>query len=107
MADTAYLSLCALFARLSDLSDATSLLHWDMSTMMPAGCAEARANQLATLKTLAHQLLTAPEVADLLARAESDAAGLAPWDRANLAEMRRDWIHAAALPGVNHAQHSR
>ena len=37
--------------------------------------------------------------ADLLAAAEAEAAGLGPWQRANLREMRRRWRHAAAVPG--------
>ena len=43
------------------------MLHWDASAMMPPGGAAARGEQLATLAGLAHDLLTAPEVADDLA----------------------------------------
>lgn len=87
----------AIFRKSSILGDTLSVLHWDMSTMMPEGGAEARADQLALLKSMAHEMITAPEVADLLAAAEAEASE--PWQRANLREMRRDWVHAAAVPG--------
>ncbi|HLN22838.1 MAG TPA: carboxypeptidase M32 [Patescibacteria group bacterium] len=85
-----------LFARLNAIDESLGILHWDMATMMPVGGAESRAGQLAILKSLHHELLTAPEVPDLLAAAEGET--LDGWQRANLAEMRRDWIHAAAVP---------
>ncbi|MCA1909820.1 MAG: carboxypeptidase M32 [Magnetospirillum sp.] len=92
----AYDRLEARFKNASVLGDALSVLHWDMATMMPDGGAEARAEQLALLKTLAHQAVTADDMADLLAAAEGEA--LDDWERANLREMRRDWVHAAAVP---------
>lgn len=98
--DSAYALLEKRFARLSVIDDTTGLLHWDMSTMMPEGGAESRAEQLATLRSIHHDLLTSPEMADLLARAEDETEGLGEWQAANLREMRRDWIHAAALPGT-------
>ncbi|MBB4286503.1 carboxypeptidase M32 [Roseospira goensis] len=107
-APTAYARLKTRFGRLSHLGDATEMLHWDLSTVMPPGGAEARAAQLATLRALGHDLLTAPEVGDLLDAAETgEAAALDPWDRANLAEMRRAWRHATALTGDLVEAHSR
>lgn len=88
--------LDAIFRKAAILGDTLSVLHWDMSTMMPNGGAEARAEQLALLKTLAHDTITGPEMADLLDRAEVEAQD--PWSRANVREMRRDWVHAAAVP---------
>lgn len=93
---TAAAHLEAIFRKASILGDTLSVLHWDMSTMMPEGGAEARADQLALLKTLAHETVTAPEVPDLLDQAEAEAVD--PWEKANLREMRRDWVHAAAVP---------
>lgn len=93
---SAYSRLEAVFRKSGILGDALAMLGWDMSAMMPEGGAEARAEQLALLKTLAHETLTAPDMPDLLAAAEAEA--LDPWQRANLHEMRRDWVHAAAVP---------
>lgn len=95
-ASRAYDRLEARFAKASILGDALSVLGWDMATMMPDGGAEARAEQQALLKTLAHEALTGPDMADLLAAAEAE--DLDGWERANLREMRRDWVHAAAVP---------
>ncbi len=68
--------------------------------MMPAGGAETRAEQLATLSLLAHQQLTAAEIGDLLAEAESAGDVLDPWQRGNLREMRRRRSNATAVPGA-------
>ncbi len=92
----AYDSLEVLFARLSHVEQALGMLHWDMATMMPAGGAASRAEQLATLKALHHEMLTGPDVHGLLDAAEGEA--LDPWQRANLREMRRQWLHASAVP---------
>ena len=95
---TAYTDLETRFGRLGAVEEAIAVLHWDAAAMMPPGGAAARSEQLATLRGIAHQLLTAPEIADLLDAAEGEAAALGPWQRANLREMRRRWRHAAAVP---------
>lgn len=94
----AYAILSARFARLGALGDAAGLLHWDRQTLMPAGAAEMRAEQLAHLAVIGHEILTAAETGDLIARSLDDAASLGPWERANLREMRRAYLHAAAVP---------
>ena len=63
--------------------------------MMPAGGAESRAEQLATLDVICHELITDPKVGELLDAAGSESLG--DWERANVREMRRDWIHATAV----------
>jgi carboxypeptidase Taq len=92
-----YQTLEARFARLGALQDATAMLQWDSATMMPAGGAPARAAQLAQLKLVCHEIVTDPALADLLAGAAAQD-DLDPWQRANLAEMRRIWVHATAVP---------
>jgi carboxypeptidase Taq len=54
---------------------------------------------LSTLRLIAHQHLVAPEVEDLLAEAGASSGNLGEWQRANLREMRRRWLHAVAVPG--------
>ncbi len=85
------------FRRLATLQEAAGMLHWDMATVMPDGGRSARAEQLATIEVICHEVLTAPETADLLDSAEMGKAGLNAWQRANLAEMRRTHTHATAL----------
>jgi len=94
--NTAYARLESRFAKLSHLDQAAGFLHWDMSTVMPDGGAESRGEQLASLASLGHDLLVAPDVADWLKAAEQE--GLEDWQAANLHEMRRDWLHASAVP---------
>lgn len=95
-AQGAYGRLEAIFGKSSILGDALAMLQWDMAAMMPEGGAEARADQMALLQTLAHETVTAPEIPDLLARAEGEVGD--SWEKANLHEMRRQWVHAAAVP---------
>jgi len=94
---SAYSDLESRFHRLYALRNAAGVLQWDMATMMPPGGAAARAEQSAALQVVCHGVLADPAVADLLDAAESERADLDEWQHANLAEMRRQWIHATAL----------
>lgn len=93
---SAYAQLEKKFKRILVLGDGASILQWDMATMMPKGGAASRAEQMATLATLRHSLLTAPEISDLLSKAK-DQTSLTPWQSANLREMQRNHTHATAL----------
>lgn len=95
---TAYQELEARFHRHSVLRGAMAVLHWDSAVMMPLGSASARSDQLAELALVCHEILTATELGELLEAAEGDAKDLDDWQRANLAEMRRRWLHANAVP---------
>jgi carboxypeptidase Taq len=97
---TAYRQLETRFRRIGALEEAISVLHWDTAAIMPPGGAVARAEQLATLRLLAHEHLTAPELGDLLAAAETESDRLDGWQRGNLREISRRRMHAAALPGA-------
>ena len=92
---SAYAELERRYARLSHVGGARAVLSWDHQTMMPAGGADARAEQLATLGVIEHEMSTDPALGELLERAEGEP--LDPWQRANLREMRRRWRHATAL----------
>src|SRR5918998_6414133 len=83
------------FARMALVGEAGAVLHWDASAMMPPGGAAARGEQLATLAGLAHEMLTAPAVAEDLAAAEAEDGG---WDPANLSLIRPAHARASALP---------
>jgi carboxypeptidase Taq len=94
-----YAALAARFARIATIGEASAILGWDASTMMPPGGGAARGDQLAVLAGLAHGLLTAPEVADELAAAEATASpDDDAWRRANLRLMRHGHTRATALP---------
>ena len=97
---TAYRQLETRFRQIGTIEQAISVLHWDTAAMMPSGGATARAEQLATLRLIAHQHLTEPKIERLLIEAEAAGDPLDNWQRANLREMRRRWRHAAAVPGA-------
>jgi len=101
----AYATLEARFKRLGLVNEALAMLNWDTAAMMPEGAATARAEQLAELKVIAHELLADPRLADLIDGAAHD--GLDDWQRANLGEMRRLWLHATAVPADLVAAYSR
>ena len=97
---TAYRELEQRFRQIGSIEQAISVLHWDTAAIMPDGGAAARAEQLATLRLIAHQHLVAPEIEAMLAEADAGTDELGEWQRANLREMRRRWLHAAAVPGA-------
>jgi carboxypeptidase Taq len=98
IANDPYAELERRFARRSAVKRASAILNWDRSTMMPEGASEDRADQLATLDVIAHGMMAAPEMPELLTRAEEGIQTLDRWRAANLREMRRTWIHESALP---------
>ncbi|CRY53908.1 putative carboxypeptidase [Yersinia intermedia] len=95
---TAYQHLCKTFTRLSRFEHLSAIAGWDMQTMMPAKGNVARAEAMAELNVLQHQILTAKEVGEWLKQAEHEA--LNDIEQANLHEMQRHYHNAALLPEV-------
>jgi carboxypeptidase Taq len=93
----AYRTLEERFKRLSDIDGALAVLEWDHQVMMPRGGNETRAEQVATLRQMAHEILTDRATAALLGEAETAVVQLDPWQRANLREMRRAHTRAIAV----------
>lgn len=92
-----YEKLCRRFERLGRLGEAMSILYWDMAAMMPEGGAASRGEQLAVLQGIYHEMLTDEANEELFAAAEEvELEG--EWERANLREMRRAWLHATCVP---------
>jgi carboxypeptidase Taq len=108
-APTALDDLRRALAEVADLQRAAAVLGWDQETCMPPGGVEDRANQLATLLSLAHERFTSPEVARLLDRAEAEVAGMAPEsDEGSLVRVtRRDVTEASRLPAALVAEQAR
>lgn len=94
---SSYRTLEKVYNKLNDLERSKAILHWDMATMMPAGGAEARIEQLTTLETIAHAILTDEGIGDLLSEAKKDKK-LNEWQSANLLAMQHRYNHAAAVP---------
>jgi len=87
-------------AELTDLRNATQLLGWDQQTMMPPRGAPARAESLATLNRISHELFVAAETGRLLDAAERQLDGAEPdSDDARLIRVtRRRWEKARRVP---------
>ena len=93
----AYARLAASFARMATLGEASAMLGWDAAAMMPRGGAAARADQLALLAAMGHDMLLDPALAEALDAAEA-APPADPWEAANLGLMRHAHARATALP---------
>ena len=75
---SAYDALQARIAEINDLLNTINILNWDARTQMPAGGAETRGQQMATLSRIVQERFTSEALADCLARAESELGGADP-----------------------------
>ena len=83
-------------ATIGDVSSAASVLAWDRQTYMPAGGIGGRAQQLATLARLAHEMLVSGETGGLLEAAGHGEPGS---EQAALLRLaRRNHGRATKLP---------
>jgi len=82
------------------LQHAAAILSWDQQTYMPPGGAEARAEQLATLSRLAHEMFVADATGTLLqqAAAEVDGAAYDSDDAALVRVVQHDYDLATRVP---------
>ncbi|MCB9437694.1 MAG: carboxypeptidase M32 [Anaerolineales bacterium] len=102
-------ALKARTAEVVNLNRAASVLSWDQQTYMPPGGAEARAEQMATLRKYSHQVMTADETGRLLEAAEQEVAGLDEHnDEVGLVRIiRRDYDRATKLPSEHVVEFSK
>ncbi len=86
--------------QLSDLAHAMSLAHWDQQTMMPPHGGEARAESLATLTRISHEMFVDDETGRLLEGAASEVNGAEPDDDDPrlITLVRRQWEKARRVP---------
>jgi carboxypeptidase Taq len=95
-----YRALEVRHRRLSHLGHVEAIVGWDEAAMMPAGGGESRAEALATLRVLVHEMATDPALGDLFEAAEREASAgtLSAWQLANLREMKRSWLREVCIP---------
>ncbi|HUR32955.1 MAG TPA: carboxypeptidase M32 [Vicinamibacterales bacterium] len=96
-----YLELRTRLAEIHDLDKVSSLLSWDQAVTMPPGGAPARAEQMATVGRLAHDLFTSANIGQLLDQLAPFEASL-PYesDEASLIRATRwDYEKARRIPG--------
>ena len=95
-ATPAYDTLTRTYTRLHRLGHLQALAGWDQAAKMPPKGSDARAAALAEMAAVMHRMRTDPALAGTIDRAEQEA--LTDMQRANLREIRRDWLRANALP---------
>lgn len=89
---------------ISDLETALSVLGWDQETYMPPAGATFRAEQLATLSTLAHRMRTSSEYRSMIDELSNGVASGDPafsldsWQRAIVRESAREASRSLKLP---------
>jgi len=86
--------------QLSDLRSVSALAHWDQQTKMPTLGAPGRAESLATMQRITHELFVDDETGRLLEGAEAETVGEEPdSDTACLVRLiRRQWDKARRVP---------
>jgi carboxypeptidase Taq len=103
--DETFQALEERLATISDVYCAGSVLAWDRQTYMPEGGVRGRAEQLASLARLAHEMLVSPETGELLEGAGEREPGS---DEAALLRLaRREYGRASRLPASLVAETSR
>ena len=87
-------------AELVDLRNAAQVLSWDQQTMMPPRGAPARAEALATLERISHEMFVSAETGRLLDAAAGELNGASEEsDDASLVRVaRRHWEKARRVP---------
>ncbi|MFK8079360.1 MAG: carboxypeptidase M32 [Granulosicoccus sp.] len=95
------------FHRIAQIDHATTFLSWDQMVMMPSDGSQPRATAIAELSSMRHELLASDTMGDWLEELTDESAGdnIDDSQRAHIAEMRRAWQQARALPArLVHAQ---
>jgi carboxypeptidase Taq len=83
-------------ATISDVNTARNALNWDRQTYMPEGGVAGRAEQVATLSRLVHEMLVSRETTELMAALEKPEPGSEDFAFIRLA--RREYERSAKLP---------
>jgi carboxypeptidase Taq len=105
----AFDELCVRLAEVADLAKGLEILRWDEQVMMPPRGAAARAEQVATLNRIVHELFTAPETGRLL----DELAGFEEqhehdsFEASLIRVTRRDWEKERKVPSELRAAMSR
>ena len=87
-------------AGIEDLRVAAGVLNWDQQTMMPRRGARARAESMATIERISHDMFTAPEIGRLIDSAAAGLNGSPPDsdDACLVRVVRRRWEKARRVP---------
>ena len=100
-----YEELSRRYAKIADLEHARGQLLWDRQVCMPPGGAAARADAMATLAEMLHDLEAADDIGDLVESARTGK--MDSWEAANVEEIHRRWLRARAVDADLVSAHSR
>jgi carboxypeptidase Taq len=89
-----YDELIKRIKKISNVGNAAGVLRWDQEVMMPEGGTPARSQQLSTLSSLKHDLLTDDRTGELLNEAEPEGED----ERAVLREVEREYRRGTRVP---------
>jgi carboxypeptidase Taq len=92
-----YAEYVALMQQAADLNNAAALLEWDHEVYMPAKGAAARGRQLATLSSMAHEILTGKEFERVITEL-AGKDGLSDTEEANVRISLEDFEKNRKLP---------
>lgn len=92
----AYEKLHDHFRRLGQLDEVAAIVEWDQAVNLTSAPA-SRADAMAGLARVRHELLVDARVGDWLGAAEIES-DLGDWERANLKQMRWQYLRATAVP---------
>src|ERR1700676_3336089 len=85
--------------KLADVRAALALMQWDQETYLPVKGAGFRAQQVATLSGMAHELATADNLGSLLESLES-STGLSDTEKKNISLTREDFLKQKKYPAA-------
>ncbi|MCY3885672.1 MAG: carboxypeptidase M32 [Gammaproteobacteria bacterium] len=80
-----------------NLNHASQYLSWDEAVMMPKEGGIARADSLATLRFLVHEIITSTELGELI-EAAKDERPTDKWEIANLRVIEHERVRSTAVP---------
>jgi len=90
--ETVYQQLKQRLQEASLLDSTSSVLGWDQETYMPTGGLNFRAKQMAQIAKLTHEMVTAPQIGEMLATIE-DQSGLQNDPTGEMTTNVRQWRH--------------
>src|SRR5580693_7170743 len=85
--------------KLADVRAALALMQWDQETYMPARGSGFRAQQVATLSEMAHEMVTAEKLESLLDSLDG-ATDLNDIERKNISLTREDFLKQKKYPAA-------
>jgi carboxypeptidase Taq len=92
-----YRNLEQHFRRISHFEELAAIVSWDEAVNMPPQAGPRRADALASLTRLVHDLTCDPQVNEWVIGAQEES-DLDDWQRANVAEISKRHTRATALP---------